>query len=115
VQPSLRKVLIDSHVAAAVIAVMFFFSVGEVVFALKEPASQVISYLITAVAIRDIPSIPITRYYVTSSMLPITLAYLLLATANLAAAWLLSRRVYGTGPLRTLGNYRSKLMRKKHA
>lgn len=116
---SLRKVLIDSHVAAVTIAMLIFFSAVEAVFALWEPVSQVVSYLITAVAylitavaIRDIPSFPVTRSYVTSSMLPITFTILLLALANLAAAWLLSRWVYGVGPLRSLGNLRNKLLRK---
>jgi small-conductance mechanosensitive channel len=115
VQTSLRKILIDSQVAAVAIAVLIFYSALEAVFALWEPVNQIVSYLITAVAIRDIPSFTATRSYATSSMLPITFVILLLALANLAAAWLLSRWVYGVGPLRSLGNLRNKLLRKKHA
>ncbi|MGA3162271.1 MAG: hypothetical protein ABSC77_13775 [Terracidiphilus sp.] len=121
-QTSLRKILIDSQVAAVAIAVLIFSSALEAVFALWEPVNQVLSslitvvaYLITAAAIRDIPSFTATRSYATSSMLPITFVILLLALANLAAAWLLSRWVYGVGPLRSLGNLRNKLLRKKHA
>ena len=120
-QASLRKVLIDSHVAAVAIAVLIFFSLDSVasvaraVFGLWGPFLEVVSFLATAVAIRGIPSSPVTRYYVTDYLLPATLPNLFLALVYLAAAWLLSRWVYGTGPLRSLSTYRDKLSRKTDA
>jgi hypothetical protein len=118
VQASLRKVLIDSYVAAVAIAVLIFFSldfVAKAVFALWEPALGAVLFLITAVTIRDIPYIsrtldPLTRHYLLT-----VLSNILLALANLSAAWLIFRWIYGTGPLRSLSTYRDKLSRKTDA
>jgi hypothetical protein len=115
VQDSLRKALIDSHVAAVAIAVLFFVSAGEAVVALWEPAWRGISFLTTAVAIRDVPYASRATDFVTRMMLLTTLTNLLLSLANLAAAWLFSRWTYGAGPLSSLGHYRGKLSRKTHA
>jgi hypothetical protein len=118
VQASLRKVLIDSHVAAITIVVLIFYSAvffTKLAFAMSEPALEVVFYIATAVAIRGIPSAPVTRYYITDYLLPATLPNLLFALIALAGAWLLSSWVYGTGPLRTLSNYRNKLSRKTNA
>lgn len=117
-EPSLRKVLIDSHVAVVAIAVLFFysfFSVARAVFALWTPALEVVFFLATAIAIRGIPYTsrtldPLTRLYLLT-----TFSNILFALAYLAAAWLLSCWVYGTGPLRSLGNYRNKFSRKTDA
>jgi cation transporter-like permease len=118
VPASLRKVLIDSHVAAVAIAVLIFFSAESVtraVFVLKDPAFRLVYWLIEAVAIRDIPYIPRTLDPNTFLMLLCSISYFLFAMTQIAAAWLLSRWVYGTGPLRVLGNYRGILLRKIHA
>ena len=115
---TLRKVLIDSHVSAITIAILFFFSVESItraIFALKDPAFRLVFFLIEAMAIRDIPYIPRTLDSITSLMLLSSLFYLLFAMTQLAAAWLLSRWVYRIGPLRALGNYRGILLRKTHA
>jgi hypothetical protein len=111
-QGALRKVLIDSHVAAIAIAVLFFFSAGQVSSALWQPACEVVSFLITAVAILDIPSMPFTRNYLTEFLLPNSLTDLAHAAAYISAAWLLSFWIYGAGPFRTLNSYRGKLSRK---
>jgi hypothetical protein len=118
VQTSLRKVLIDSHVAVATIAVMLFFTVVCVinfVFAMWDPALELIVYIATAVTIRGIPSAPVTRYYMTGYLLPVILSSLLSVLTYIAAAWVLSHWVYGTGPLQSLANYQGKLVRKNHA
>jgi hypothetical protein len=47
--------------------------------------------------------------------LQVTLSELCFAVNSLACAWLLSLWTYGTGPLRSLGNYRERLSRKKDA
>jgi hypothetical protein len=118
VQASLRKVLIDSHVAAVTIAVLIFnsfYSIVKAVSALWRPAFTAVMFLITAVTIRGIPSIyrildPLNRLNLLAAHFRILIAF-----AILAAAWLLSRWIYGTGPLRALSNYRNKLSRKTHA
>jgi uncharacterized membrane protein len=118
VQASLRKVLIDSHVAAVVVAFLIFYSLSFAIkafSALWRPAFTAFMFLITAVAIRGIPYIHRTLDPLTRLNLLIALSNLLIALAMWAAAWLLSRWVYGTGLLRTLSSYRSKLSRKTHA
>jgi hypothetical protein len=117
-QSSLRKALIDSHVAAIAIAVMFvavFSYTASALSALWKPALQVLDFLMTAVAIRGVPSMTLTSRYMTDYMFPVALAYLLLASTNLCGAWLLSRWVYGAGPLCALGQYKGKLSRNTHA
>ena len=117
-ESSLRKSLIDSHVAAAAIAILFFcsfYSVSKALLALFYPASQAVLFLITAVAIRDMSYIrhsfdPLTRMKLLTALFNI-----FSALADMAAAWLLSHWIYGTGPLRTLGNYRGKLTRNANA
>jgi hypothetical protein len=53
---SLRQILADSHVAAVTIALLLLWSFDGAIQALWEPASRAIEFLITAVAIFDIPS-----------------------------------------------------------
>jgi cation transporter-like permease len=115
VQPSLRKTLVDSHVAAVAIAILIFAFVSQAAFALWGPADRVLLFLIVAGSIRDNPGLAPAPDYLTRQMLLTILTNLLSALMNLAAAWLLSRWVYGTGPLRSLGNYRGKLSRKTNA
>jgi hypothetical protein len=118
VESSLRKSLIDSHVAATAIAILFFCSfcsVSEALLSLYYPAYHAVFFLITAVAIRDIPYISHSLDPVTRMKLLIALFNILSALAYMAAAWLLSHWIFGTGPLRTLGNYRGKLTRNADA
>ena len=117
-QASLRKVLIDSHVAIIAIAVLIFFSAQSVTkafFALKDPAFQLVFFVIKAVAIRDIYFISRTHDPLIFLRFLSSLSFLLSAIIDLAAAWLISSWVYGTGPMRALGNYRGVLLRKTHA
>ena len=111
-KPSLREVLADSHVAAVAIVVLLLWSMDSAYRALWEPSYSALSYLITAMLILDIPYIsPVMNH----PMWLMTFAYLYGAITCLFAAWLLSRWVYGVGPLRSLSKYHGKIRRRKHA
>ena len=111
---SLREVLAESHVAAVTIAVFLFWSADSVVQALWTPVSKVAVYLFTAVAIFDIPYFSYPLNGGDRSSLILATLYLLFAAFNFAAAWILSRWAYGVGPLRSLGQYRTKLPRRNN-
>jgi len=116
VQAFLRKVLIDSHVAAVTIAMLIFTSIATAIGALWYPSWRILSILITAVSTHDISDIPRDLDTLThDENLAVSLFILLFALINLAAVWLLSRWIYGAGPLRSLGRYKEKLTRKTHA
>lgn len=109
-KPSVREVLATSHVGAVAVAVLLVWSLDNAFRALWIPLYNVGVFLVTAVAILGIPD-----FY---SRLPnkyelvITGAYLYGAIVTFAAAWILARWVYGVGPLRCLGSYRTKLTRR---
>lgn len=112
---ALRKVLIESHVAAIAVAVLIFFSVAQIINAVWMPALYAVYFLLTAIAIRIIPYLPNSPDVITRQTWLNSFINLFSALASLAAAWALSRQVYGTGPLRMLGSYREKLSRKTDA
>ena len=115
VKPSLREVLADSHVAAVAIAVLLLWSLDSAFRALWEPLYSALSFLVTAVLILDIPYISPALSLMNRWMWIISLAYLYGAITCFFAAWLLSRWVYGLGPLRSLSEYRSRIGRRTHA
>ncbi len=115
-QATLRKVLIDSHVAAIAIAVLLAGAIEFVFLDLLYPASRVLSFLAIVVATNNPPYIPRTMDYAAGNVsFQAPLLNLCFAVNNLACAWLLSLWIYGTGPMRILSNYRDKLKRKKDA
>jgi len=114
VKPSLKESLADYHVSAVAIAVLLYWSLYWGFTALWSPLARAASFLFTAVAILDIPYGSFTFTSADRSMLTTTLAFLFNAFVCLAAAWLLSRWVYGTGPLRSLSKCRTKLTGRNH-
>jgi hypothetical protein len=114
VKSSLRKILAESHVSAIAIAVLLFWSLDSAFRALLGPLFRAVTFLFTAVAILDIPYFSRTLTIADRFTLIITSAYLFNALVYLTAAGLLSRWVYGLGPLRSLSIYRTKLVRSKH-
>jgi hypothetical protein len=114
-KPGLRDMLATSHVAAVAIAIFLIWSIDGFCQALWRPLSGILNLLATAVAILDVP-----YYSSTSTMkdrldLDTALTFLGFAMFFLFAAWILSRWVYGMGPLRSLGECRSKLVGGKNA
>ena len=113
-KPSLREILAGSHIAAIATAVLLLWSIDWGSRALWSPLYRAATFLVTAVAIRDVPFIPSTPTLADRLMLVSTLFYLFGALACTAAAWLLSRWVYGVGLFRSLSKYRVILTRSNH-
>jgi hypothetical protein len=114
-KPSLRQILADSHTATVAIALLLLWSLDGAFRALWPPVFRAVSYLFTAAAIFDIPYFSPTLTMTDRVMLMTTFFYLYSAAISLSAAWLLSRWVYGMGPLRCLISYHSKLIRRQDA
>ena len=114
-KPSLRQILADYHVSAVAIAVLLYWSLYWGFSALWSPLARSANFLITAVAIVGIPSGSFAFTGADRLMLTTTLIFLFNAFVCLAAAWLLSRWVYRTGPLRSLSKCGTKLVRRNHA
>jgi hypothetical protein len=114
VNPSLRKILADSHVSAVAIAVLLFRSLDSAFWALWGPLSRAASFLFKAVAILDIPYFTRTLTIRDRFTLFITFLHLFYSLVYLAAAGLLSRWVYGMSPLRSLNKYRTILATRNH-
>jgi hypothetical protein len=106
---SLRESLIDSHVGVTTIAVLFLWSMDGAFQALWLLLSRAAEWLFAAIAIFDIPYFSITA--VERSILLISALYFYAAIVSFSAAWILSRWVYGVGPLRSLAVYGNKLPR----
>jgi hypothetical protein len=114
VKPSLREILADYHVSAVAIAVLLFWALYWGFTALWAPLARAASFLFTAVAILGIPFGSSTYTAADRLMLSQTLTFLFNAFVCLAAAWLLSRWAYGTGPLRSLNKCRTSLAKGNH-
>jgi hypothetical protein len=114
VKPSLREILVDSHISAVALVVLLFWSLESIYHALWDPLFRAASFLITALAILDIPYFSSSPALTDRRMLIITFLNLFYAFLNLAAAWLLSRWVYGMGPLHSLSKYHARLARRNH-
>ncbi len=112
-QNSLCKTLIDSHVAAIVIAVLIFSALDAAFMGLWIPAFNIALTLLTSVATGIPPTLP-SFDNATRVLLPSTFSLLFVSLVYLLTAWILSRWVYGVGPIHSLGSYRTKLSRKTH-
>lgn len=106
-KPSLRETLADSHVAAVAIAVLLVWSLDSGFRALWDPFYRLADFLFTAFAIFGIPYFSFSYSDLLSFVT--TFSYLFFSLVSLAAAYLVSRWVYGVGPLRILSSYRNKL------
>lgn len=111
---SLREILADSHVGAVAIAVLVFWFLDGIFEALWPLFARAGNFLITAVAILDIPYFSPTLTVLNRSMLTFVCFYLYGAIMSVSAAWLLSKWLHGTTPLRALATYRTKLRKANH-
>jgi hypothetical protein len=114
VMRSVRETLADSHISAVAIAVLLLWSLDSGFRALWSPLARAANFLFTAVAILDIPYFSPTLNSEDREMLIFTLFYLFSAFVSFAAAWLLSRWVYGVGPLCSLSKCRTRISRRNH-
>lgn len=115
VKRPLRLVLADSHVAAVAIALLLLWALNGAFWTLWDPVYRMGRFLFTAIAIWDIPYFSTKLTAIDRLILISTFYFLYSALVSLLAAWLLSRWVYGVGPLRSLTVCRSKLIGRKHA
>lgn len=103
---SLRRVLVDSHVAPIAITLLLARSVFEGIDGLTPPIAYSILgatiFLITAVTERELPQISLSLSGPDLFILLKGLPHLVDAASCAFAAWLLSRWVYGQGPLCSL-------------
>jgi len=113
VQVSLRKLLGDSHIPAVTISLLLFFSLKSFLQALPHPLMRVFGFVITAVAIRDVPYIPHPLDVADKMTLVGTASLLYNALTCFIAAWLVSHWIYRATPLHVLSTYWSKLSRRK--
>jgi len=111
---SLRQTLITSRVSAIAVAILLFFFFDFLVRALLGPLSDSIMFLVTAIAIRGVPYIPKRLGLYDQIQLVGTAFILFEAAASLAAAWLLSRWVYGVGAFACLKRSYPQLTRRDH-
>ncbi len=112
-KPSLREMLAESQVSAVAIAVLLLWFLDLGFRALWGPLWRIVTFLLTAVAIRDIPYI--SPYAADSTMLFSAFLYSVDAIVSLAAAFVLSHWVYRAGPFRSLANVRAGLRKANHA
>ena len=113
-KPSLREILAGSHIAAIAIAVLLLWSIDWGFRALWSPLPRVATFLATAVAIRGIPYFPSTLTGADHVVLVGRCFTFSVLLESIAAAWLLSRWVYGVGLPATLSKYRVRLTGRNH-
>lgn len=102
---SLRQALVESHIAAVTIALLLLWSLNNFVDALWKELPRTIEFVVTVVAIRDIPYSARTFTVAAGLELMVVGHYLYFALACFFAASVLSHWVYGAGPLRSLFRY----------
>ena len=110
-KPSFRSALADSHVAAVAIAVLLIGALDGIVQGLAQPIYRATSFLVTAIAILDIPYI---SGNLNSAEMLITGYYLFSTLVALAAAFSLSHWVYGSGPFRVFTAYCRRLTNRNY-
>jgi hypothetical protein len=99
---SIRDTLVDSHVGAATVAVLLIWTLDGGCRALWPAVSYSGRWLFTAAAILDFPylSLGLLKRSVVFSVI-----YALDTVAVFAAAWIVSRWLYGVGPFHVLRRY----------
>jgi hypothetical protein len=111
---SLRKTLVESHVAAVTVAVLLLASLKGIYYAADHLVGALILFIQLYVNNR-LYDFSFELSHQDSDMLAVTLSLLVGALAAILCAWMVSRWAYGVGPLRSLAPYRDKITRKSHA
>ncbi len=111
---SLRKTLLGSHVAAVMIATLLLASCAAFYLAANRVVCHAV-FFFQLIADHHLSTALWKLEYEDPDTLFTTLTCLFNGAAMVLAAWIVSRWVYGVGPLRCLGSYREKLTRKLHA
>ena len=114
---SLRSTLAESHISAITVVVLLLWSsssLGSTFLVLARPTFRIAEYLLTAVAIRDVPFGSPFAFGDRATLL-VGAESLFNAVVRFAAAWMLARWVYGEGPLRSLTRYGTRISRRTDA
>ena len=106
VKLSVRRVLADSHVGVATVAMLLLFAFHLAFNGLWPPLLNALKFLGTAIAILDVPYVSPVNAIDRLNLIRAAF-YLYSAVVAVLTAWLISRWVYGVGPLRCLAGYRS--------
>jgi hypothetical protein len=114
-KPSLRETLAASQVSVVAIAVLLLWFLDLGFRALWGPLWRIVTFLFTAVAIRDVPYVPSSLGASDRMMLYSTLLYSLEAIMSFAGAFVLAHWIYGVGPFRSLTNWRTFGKKVNHA
>ena len=112
---ALRQILFDSHVSAVAVVVLLVWSLTYILEGLWQPVFNLISFTMTAIAIRGLPFVPSRFSFSVREMMFASCDALFHAFTCILAAWILSRWVYGMGPLRSLTMCRERLARREDA
>ena len=104
-----RSMLADSHVGAVAVLVLLLWSIESLFRAIWVPLSRIGGFLLTAIAILDIPYYAPGLTTLDKIWLVGIGVYLYAAVVSFAGAHLVARCVYGMGPARLLASYRKKI------
>jgi|ERR1039458_7148639 hypothetical protein len=113
-KPSLRAVLAETHVADLAIAWLLLQALKSTFSVVWPPIADAALYLFTAIAIMDIPYHSNGLDYMERTWLVEMSVSLISAVGAGASAWMLSRWVYGMGPIRGLSMSCKRLRRSSH-
>lgn len=108
---SLREILADSHISAVATAVLLLWSLDSGFQAFWRLLFHVGDLLVNVVALGRFP-FGWRETYFAGQLLLIPMEYLLRTMGTLVGAWVVSRWVYGAGPLRSLSTCRASLIRR---
>jgi hypothetical protein len=110
----LRRVLADSHISDVAIAALVLRSLDSAFRILWPPIANAATFLFTAIAILDVPYFSRTLNTFDRILLMEMSKNLISASIAFTSAWLLSRWMYGVGPIRSLINCCNAVRRSSH-
>lgn len=104
--PPLRRVLAESHIGAVACLVLLWWSLDVACRAFWAPLYRASLYVATAIAIWDIPYSKV--HALDKLEFVLALEHFLYAIVYFVAAWMVSRWLFGAGPIRSLRTYSSR-------
>jgi hypothetical protein len=120
VRPTLREVLADSHIAAVAVAVLLVWSIdwgSKALLSLLVLAFEISDSVLTIASMwwhDGVISFGSRDMFFDQTLLVTAMKYLFWTVISVGAAWIMSRCVYGVGPLRTLITSRARVARRDH-
>ena len=110
----LRSALADSHVSTIALSVLLVWALDLFFRGVWRPLATVAEFLATAIAIRGIPYS--SGRFTSQDMIFLAwmLSYIVNASLTVSAAWLLSKWVYGIGPIPAIARDLEAFQRRKN-